>query len=796
MPSRFRQAVKPEKDPSGATATANRIGKLPPAALVAIILAIICGISLYIRIALPYDHIFVNGTVWFNGVDPWWHMRMVDNLLAHFPHHISFDPYYYFPNGLPAPSAFLFDFVIAGTIKLVSFGSPSQHTIDAVGAYIPAILGTLTVIPVYFIGKELFNRWVGLLGAALVAILPGEFLNRSLLGFTDYHVAEALLTTATMLFLILAIKRARDKEMSFSHLISRDWSTIARPLVYTLLAGVFLGMYFLTWGGALLFVFIIFVYLVIQFIVDHLRGKSTDYLCIIGSLSFLIATVMLLPFLGQGSVETLYRISLPIAVLAPLALSGISRLMVSKGMKPGYYPLALLGLAGAGFAAFYAINPSLVGTMFGYFGVFSPGGTLLTVVEAQRLTLNIAWTYFATSFFILFISLGMLIYAAIKEKSADKNLFLVWSIIMLIAALGQRRWSYYFAVNVALLVGYFSWRVLDFAGLRELLAAPKEMVKVTKKLKRRKKARVKQKPSVQPRAAWPRVTLAGIAIFFLVFFPNFGHVKALATAPTLIDQGWYSSLLWLRDNSSEPADPNFYYELYQAPPPGENYTYPETAYSVLSWWDYGDWIVRVARRMNTCARGPSETAATLIAPFLIAQDEDSANEIMDKLGSKYVISDNQMPVGKFYAFVIFAGESADNFSETYYVPTGNATLQPVNLFHPAYYRSMVVRLYNFDGKAVVPTQSIVISYEEKVSSQGQTYKEITGSWSFSTYEQAEAYISSQKSGNYQIVGTDPFTSPVPLEELKHYKLIHSSDELVAVAGNRTMPEIKIFEYTK
>ncbi|GAI16774.1 unnamed protein product, partial [marine sediment metagenome] len=59
-------------------------------------------------------------------------------------------------------------------------GSPSPHTIDAVGAYVPAILGTLTIIPVYFIGKELFNRWVGILAAALVAILPGEFLNRSL----------------------------------------------------------------------------------------------------------------------------------------------------------------------------------------------------------------------------------------------------------------------------------------------------------------------------------------------------------------------------------------------------------------------------------------------------------------------------------------------------------------------------------------------------------------------------------------------------------------------------------------
>jgi len=783
---------------------ANKIGKLPAAALVAIILSIICGISLYIRIALPYDQIFVNGTVWFNGVDPWWHMRMVDNLLAHFPHHISFDPYYYFPNGMVVPSAMFFDYLIAGAIQLVSLGSPAQHTIDAVGAYTPAILGTLTIIPVYFIGKVLFNRWVGVLAAALVAILPGEFLNRSLLGFTDHHVAEALFTTVTMLFLILAIKRARDKEISFSHFRSRDWSTIAKPLIYTLLAGISLGIYLLTWWGGLLFVFIIFAYLIIQFIIDHLRGKSTDYLCIIGSLSLLIATIMLLPFLGQGSLDNIYRISLPIVILTPLALSGISRLMVKKGIKPAYYPLALLGLAGVGFAAFYAINPSLVGTMFNYFGIFKPGVTLLTVVEAHPLlfpygsfTLNLAWVNFTTSFFISFISLGMLVYAAIKEKSADKTLFLVWSIIMLLAVLGQRRYSYYFAINAALLTGYFSWRILDFAGLSKLLAAPKEMVKVTKKFKKKKKARVRERPFPQPRAAWVKVIVAGIAIFFLVFFPNVDKAERLGKDRPLIDQGWYSSLLWLRDNSPEPVgDPDFYYELYEPPPPGESYEYPETAYGVLSWWDYGDWIVRVARRMPNCARGPSETAATLIAPFLIAQDEDTANEIIDKLGSKYVISDNQMPIGKFYAFVVFAGESADKFSGTYYQQTEDGNLQPVSLFHPAYYRSMVVRLYNFDCKAVVPTESIVISYEEKVSSEGQRYKEIVGSWSFSTYEAAEAYISSQESGNYQIVSPDPFTSPVPLEELQHYKLIHSSDELVAFAGDKTVPEIKIFEYTK
>ena len=35
-------------------------------------------------------------------------------------------------------------------------------------------------------------RAVFVLSAALLVILPGEFLNRSLLSFTDHHAAEAL----------------------------------------------------------------------------------------------------------------------------------------------------------------------------------------------------------------------------------------------------------------------------------------------------------------------------------------------------------------------------------------------------------------------------------------------------------------------------------------------------------------------------------------------------------------------------------------------------------------------------
>jgi len=765
---------------------------------VGIILAALCGISLYLRIALPYDQIFVNDWVWFRETDAYYYMRNIEVLVNNFPHFNLFDPYMLFPGGGGGLVRPFFAWLIAGIIRLVSLGTPTLHHMEVVAAYMPAILGTLTLIPVYFIGKELFNRWVGVISAALVAILPGEFLHRSLLGFTDHHVAEVLFSTVGVLFLIMAIKRAREREISFGHLLSRDWSTITKPLIYTLLAGIFLGIYLLSWGGALMFIFIIFAYLVIQFIVDHLRQKSNDYLCIIGTPLFLIAFLMLLPVLGESVRDSMYRASLLVAIVIPIVLSIISRLMAGKSLKPVYYPLVLLGLLGIGLAAFHAINPSLFQSMLGRFSIFTPGGARLTIMEVEPLLfpggkfgLQTAWANFTTSFFISFISFAMLAYVVVKEKGADKILFLVWSIIMLMAVLGQRRFGYYYTINAALLTGYFSWKMLDIAGLSKLLAKSKEVVVAVKKFKKRRKItgeKAKPKTFMQPRGAWIRVIVVGIVIFFLVFYPNIGKVETLAkTSNYIMNKGWYSSCLWLKDNSPEPFDdPDFYYELY---PPRDEFEYPETAYGVMSWWDYGYFIMQIAHRIPNA--NPGQAGAVQAGQFFTARNESSANERADESGLKYVMIDYAMATSKFYAMVEWAekqtGKSVDEFYEIYYQQTEDGGQWGL-LYYPAYYRSTVARLYNFDGKAVTPAESIVISYKENVGSEGEKYKEITGGWSFPTYEEAEAYVGNQTSGNYRIVSNDPFSSPVPLEELNSYERVYPSEATI------TKKTVKIFEY--
>jgi len=782
--------------------------KPSPTIIVVAILATLCGLSLYLRIHLGYDSVFVGDAVWFRETDAYFYLRYIENMVHNFPHYNFFDPYMLFPGGGGLGRPF-FVWLASGVSLIVGGGSPTSHTIASVAAYLPPILGTLTIIPVYLIGKELFSRWAGIIAAALLVILPSEFLHRSLLGFTDHHIAEVLFTTTAALFVIMAIKRARDREITFHHILTRDWKVIAKPLVYALLAGLFLGIYLLTWGGGLMFAFILFAYLVIQFIVDHLRRKPTDYLCVVAVPLFL--GTLLFYMLGlHGRIDTFTLLALTAAAAIPVVLGLISRFLGLKNWRPIYYPLALLLLAVLGLGVVRLVDPALFHSLSSSFSFMAPSSAMRTVMEAAPLlfprgtfTMSVVWNSFTTSFYIALVSFAVLIYITIRERSATKTLFLIWSLVILVATLGQRRFGYYLAVNIALLTGYLSWKALDLVGLRKLLATSAQSTGVMKAFRKRKKgkSRTKHTTSTLSRPALARVIIIGIAIFFLVFFPNIGRTTSLAGSHSIVYEGmakgWYESCLWLRDNTPEPfGNPDYYYQLYPYPSSGDyhDFEYPDTIYGVLSWWDYGYFITQIGHRVPNA--NPGQAGAVEAGEFFTAQNETHANEVADQRMSKYIMIDSDMVTGKFYAMVEWADGNMSDFNEVCYIPsqTQSGQLDPVILYYSAYYRSTAVRLYNFNGQSVIPAESLVVLYEDRTDSgSGLQYRLITGVWPFDTYEEAEAYLAKQGSGNYRIASSNPFNSPVPLEAMTDYELVYSSSSEVGIA-DQAVPGVKIFEY--
>ncbi len=802
--------------------------KLPSSVLTGILVAVIAAIAFILRTVLSYSQIFKGDWIKYSSADAYYQMRLVDNLAVNFPSASNFDPYLLYPGGISLAQTHLFNNLIATVSSVFGIVTPSQRAIDIVGVFTPPVLAALTIVIVFFIGRELIGKWGGVFSAALLAILPGEFLSRTKLGFTDYHCFEVFLTSLLILLVILALKAARKNDLRFDRFRKLDWIAMRKPVIYSLLAGITLGMFGLTWTGAPLFTFIAFVFLLIQFFVDHLKNRSTEYLSIVGTITFFIGFLIVLP----GNVSTIIPASSLVGAVGCAVLGASSWFMAKKDWKSVYYPVMVIIMGAAGFGLFYLVSPSLVKSMLASFAIFRPAGAKLTTIEMQPLisasygnAYAIVWNNYNTTFFIAIISMSILLYYFVKQGSFEKTLFLVWSIIIFIANLGQRRFGYYYSVNVALLTGYVTWLVIDYAGSHVFTDKVKQAIERAKDVKRRAVRKQQGNPLIAPYSV---MTMVIIIVFFIGYFwsiePAIAASKGVPYAPS---DAWCSVLDWMRDNTPEPfGDPDAYYELVQSDsyipyssilssyPDTTNttdyyqdldvyYPYPDTAYGVLSWWDYGYWITRMAHRLPTANPGQDQRAIKDMAAFFTAQDEETADKVIEKVDGEYIIIDYETAYvnpsnasGKFWAVITWAGMQVTDFFDWYMVNDSEGQTRPIYLFYPEYFRSMAVRMYNFDGEAVNSTSVWVIGYEELQTEDGGVIKGVTEASQFASFEEASEFISAQETGNYRIVSNDPMSSCIPLEALDYYELVHASEQdLQLTSGNQT-PQVKVFQYTK
>src|SRR5258708_1213679 len=156
-----------------------------------LLLLVVCAGALRLRLNDPYDAVFSGDEILLRSNDPWYHLRLTEHLLHNFPHRLTFDPYAVYPKGQDVGYAPLIDMVGA---MLLSVGGGMMSL-----AILPAIAGALIAVPVFLIGRMLWNAWAGLLAAVVVVVAPGQFMTISMAGFYDHHVFEALFSTLTAL---------------------------------------------------------------------------------------------------------------------------------------------------------------------------------------------------------------------------------------------------------------------------------------------------------------------------------------------------------------------------------------------------------------------------------------------------------------------------------------------------------------------------------------------------------------------------------------------------------------------
>jgi hypothetical protein len=418
---------------------------------------------------------------------------------------------------------------------------------------------------------------------------------------------------------------------------------------------------------------------------------------------------------------------------------------------------------------------------------FRPGRTGFTVSEVRPLLLMTGSLSFAVpigvfgpAFYVGLPALGWLAWKATRTARPALVLLVVWSALMYVAALGQNRFGYYLNLDLALLTGWACGMALAWGWAPPAAARSRADA-------RRSRERAATLPG-GARGLLRRIA-AVAAVAGAVFVPSALIAQPMAANNLGLSDGYRASLEWLRRNTPEPfPDPDYYYARYR---PGQT---PAPSYTVMSWWDYGYEIVRLGRRVPIA--NPTQAGADVAARFFTATDEAEAAAILDEYRARYVVAHGEVPIlprgalvqGKFETLAAWAGKDIDRYWETFLTKDAKGALGPLVLFHPEYYRTLAVRLYVYRGAAEIPQDTTyVVAYAERRLPDGTQGKEILESRRFKTYEGAVAYLERVGRTGRTIVGLDPKQTPVPLEPLTRFRLLHESPG--------PSPAVRIFEYS-
>lgn len=751
------------QSPPDPSPPATRLGDWP-------ILLVICAGSLVLRTVFTYPAVFLADRINFQEPDAWYHLRLIDALVASFPHRVTIDPYVA-PGAMFVPIAPFFDYLVAGIALVLGLGSPGPRLVEAVAAVVPAVLGAGIAIPVYAVARQAFGRRAGLLAAVVVSIMPGSFILRTKLGFCDHHVLEILLSTATMALLMWGVDRA-DSTRS-----RRNGVVLGRSA----LAGLAWGGYLLAWTSGAGLALVVGGWMIVQAILDQFHGRATTFSRVVAP----AALVALLVVIG-GEDHTAPRFAsrclalLGVVALA-VALDVLRRVAATRVSRNAC--LALLGAAPLAMVAMLAvISPATAQAEWAELVRLAPDRASLTVGEARPLfiapdgsfSLAGPWFQFGTTFIVGLAGLGWLVLRVVREGGPAAALLAVWTSAMLAATVAQTRFAYYLATNLAVLT---AWLCADL-----LAAAHKDAL--TRNSTTRTRGRWADQAAGE---TW--VGSARGLIVVAVFLPALAASVALAGVHIGMDEAWYGAMRWMRANTPDPFAGT---QAYLRPHGMER-----TSWSVLSSWEAGYWIVREARRVPIAT--PTQAGADIVARYLVSASPSEAESIAAAQRVRYVVLGDDLlfipneagAAGKFGQLPPAFGETTAAYYDTFLDPRGGGRPTRRTFYFATYFQSMAVRLMLHGGAATEPTRVTVISWTTADAGLGNPAKVLTDVREFPSYAEALAYRQGLSGGQHAIASSDPLATCVPIAALPGYQLVYeSADGATRPTGHGS---VRIFE---
>jgi dolichyl-diphosphooligosaccharide--protein glycosyltransferase len=196
----------------------------------------------------------------------------------------------------------------------------------------------------------------------------------------------------------------------------------------------------------------------------------------------------------------------------------------------------------------------------------------------------------------------------------DRVLFLVWTVFPLILTVFQVRFLYQFSVPGSVLISFLFFWAAD---------------------------RLRSSEWRDPNA----VRAISLVILVILLLPSVVGVKVIAEERPKIAGDWTETLDWLAENT----------------PPTEGFERPVQAgeYGILSWWDYGNWILRQSKR--PVVANNFQAGAVDAARFFLSESEEDALETIDKRKVRYVITDSKIVYGKLPSVALWANEDPNSY---------------------------------------------------------------------------------------------------------------------------------------
>ncbi len=435
-------------------------------------------------------------TVRFRTPDPLYHMRIADLLVERFLVPVRHDAMLLWPRGQDVSSGPLFDYMVAAPALVLGLGHPSRHLVDLTGAFLPPLLGGLLVAAFWLLGRASLGRAGAALAAALAAVMPGQLLQRTALGYADHHAASLLFLG---LFFLLLFRAA--------------WQPVeARAFWEATWAGAALSLLVLAWPWGVAFAGVAALWAVLDGALrpgsraSALLARTTAVATPIILLAALVFPVLCTPA------------AFLVALMVATAVASRARTRLGQLTLPLLVVL-VVGLAGAVFRPEALLQLVLR---------FRPSASGATVAEARPLlgaapgllpVLREFWTGLFAALYGAAIA-----FRSLRSRPESGLLLLLLSVTGLLT-LAQTRFAGEAALVAALLGGLVPTYLLDgLAGLS------------------RARARAGQ-----------AMVLSGLATLLVV--PAVLVVPSVIRQLPVDDEDWEETMSWMRENTPDPFAP-------------------------------------------------------------------------------------------------------------------------------------------------------------------------------------------------------------------------------------------------